>query len=179
MSLPQKSDIAEHWKSWLDENGFDWGEPSCWACKKWWDTKNDLPTLPGKSVSSGWDKAPLQRCHIVPKSLGGADTVDNLFLMCKECHDLAPNTPSRNAFLKWASKQHWTVRMFGKINSDLSTFDFEVQDYEWILSTLQDDAFKKWAEDKIGLHRNQQDQGIQITASTLLALLYEYMNLQS
>lgn len=28
MSLPQKSDVAEYWKSWLDENGFDWGEPS-------------------------------------------------------------------------------------------------------------------------------------------------------
>lgn len=87
-------------------------------------------------MSSGWDKVPLQRCHIIPKSLGGTDTVDNLFLMCKECHDLAPNTPSRTAFLKWVSKQHWTVRKFDKINSELSTFDFGIKDYEWVYSTL-------------------------------------------
>jgi hypothetical protein len=39
MTMPNKGDIFEYWKDWLNENGFDWGEPSCWACHRWWDTK--------------------------------------------------------------------------------------------------------------------------------------------
>ena len=43
----------------------------------------------------------LQIHHIVPKSLGGVDTVDNLFLLCRSCHIEAPSSTSRELFLKW------------------------------------------------------------------------------
>lgn len=46
-----------------------------------------------------WNNVPLQRCHIVAKQFGGSDGASNLFLMCVDCHDKAPNTKSVEAFL--------------------------------------------------------------------------------
>ena len=102
MSLPSKADIFEHWKEWLDQNGFDWGEPNCWACKRWWGTTYDIKksNAPWGKIRAIWNKVPLQRCHIIPRSLGGTDDPSNLFLMCRDCHDRAPNTPSREIFFK-------------------------------------------------------------------------------
>lgn len=38
-------------------------------------------------------EAKLQRCHIVPHSLGGSDMdVENYFLMCLDCHQQNPDT---------------------------------------------------------------------------------------
>lgn len=178
MGLPKKSHIAEHWKLWLDEHGMDWGEPSCWACGRTWWGKYDKSVLKGKSVSSGWDKVPLQRCHIVPKSLGGVDTADNLFLMCKECHDLAPNTIYKDVFLKWVSNQCWSVRQMKEINQAFESYDFSEEDSEWISVTLADKKFNEWKDKKIGLHWNQQGYGIKLTESTISGLLYEYKKIE-
>lgn len=79
-------------------------------------------------MSGGWDKVPLQRCHIIPKSLGGLDTADNLFLMCKECHDLAPNTVYRDIFLKWVGRQDWSTKSINAITSELAAFGFTEKD---------------------------------------------------
>src|SRR5262245_26597388 len=97
--LPTRSEIFEHWKKRLIKLGFliDWGEPSCWACGFHYDDKYDIrhSDVSWKVLLKGWERIPLQRCHIVPRSLGGSDKAHNLFLMCRECHDTAPNTSVR------------------------------------------------------------------------------------
>ena len=101
MTIPKKSEIFLHWKQWLHDNGFDWGEPSCWACGKWWVTKYDItdPHVSDEELAKNYDRVkPLQRCHIVPRSLGGSDDVSNLFLMCKECHNLCSQYPVKRCF---------------------------------------------------------------------------------
>jgi hypothetical protein len=104
-NLPSKSEIFEHWKERLLEFGFfvDWGEPGCWGCGFHYSDKYDI----GRSNASWheilrrWDSIPLQRCHIVPRSLGGTNDVANLFLMCRECHDQMPNTVVPEIFFEW------------------------------------------------------------------------------
>ena len=46
-------------------------------------------------------KSLLQRCHIVPESLGGKDEPSNFFLLCDRCHRMYPNTTDRDLFFIW------------------------------------------------------------------------------
>ena len=75
--LPPKSKIFDHWKDRLGELGFliDWGEPSCWACGFHYDGEYDIRRSDAScdEILSCWEKAPLQRCHIVPRQLEGTN----------------------------------------------------------------------------------------------------------
>jgi len=66
--------IVVYWSKKIDECeiGVDWSEAHerCWRC--------------------GY-KAKLQKCHIVPHALGGKNSIDNLVLLCHQCHREAPN----------------------------------------------------------------------------------------
>ena len=46
-------------------------------------------------------KSRLARCHIIPQSLGGADTPDNLVVLCKACHESSPDTTNPQTFWRW------------------------------------------------------------------------------
>ena len=65
-NMPSISAIASHWccndKIDLYESE---AKKICWAC--------------------GFEK-PLERCHLKAKIDGGTDTVENLVLLCKQCH---------------------------------------------------------------------------------------------
>lgn len=61
--------IIDYWIKHQDEGelGVDWAEAHerCWRC--------------------GY-KSRLERCHIIPSSLGGTDNPCNLILLCHRCH---------------------------------------------------------------------------------------------
>ena len=59
----------------------------------------------------------LERCHIIPRSLNGADTPDNLVLLCNECHQEAPNVNDKDYMMKWIRRTsvpyydvYWSLR---------------------------------------------------------------------
>ena len=91
-----RSSIAEYWAAWERENGkqapwsshgWDWGEPACMAGGHWkpgWDNP--------KTVKVRWNETSLEKCHIVPLYLGGADEVSNMVLMCSSCHSEHPDS---------------------------------------------------------------------------------------
>lgn len=60
------------------------GGCECWAC--------------GHSAK---DYDELERCHIIPNSLGGEDKPRNLILLCPKCHEESPDTVNAGAFLRW------------------------------------------------------------------------------
>lgn len=70
-----KKQIVAYWADHVSEAGlsidFSEAQERCWRC--------------------GCQRS-LERCHIVPDSLGGADTASNLVLLCKRCHLDNPNT---------------------------------------------------------------------------------------
>lgn len=84
---------------------YDRGEPKCWGCGM--DIliqSDDYEKRLQENVDSIWSYPEihsLQRCHIVPRQLGGEDTPSNLFLLCHNCHRESPDTSSRKQFLRW------------------------------------------------------------------------------
>ena len=179
--LPFKSRIFDHWKDRLPALGIliDWGEPSCWACRFHYGTKYDVKRagVGWEQILRGWDRIPLQRCHIVPRCLGGANDPTNLFLMCRECHDLAPNTSIPDIIFEWARAQSSEARELSKIRAALSAFgidDAEAMELEAVLFSKE---FEIWKSGKLGLHRPQSNYAsisYRLTPATLVGLVVYY-----
>jgi hypothetical protein len=182
-TLPKKSEIFDYWKARLHKHGIliDWGEPDCWACGFHYGSKYDIRTSDAgmEKIFRCWDKVPLQRCHIIPKSLGGTDGVANLFLMCRECHDAAPNTPFQDIFLEWAKNQSHLLREDEKIKSAMRSFGLDATtDLAKIEGIIHTEQFKSWLGDKVGLHRPQSKYAptsSRLTPSTIVGLAVRYM----
>lgn len=96
--MPSKMAIAQYWIQWeMDrrENPpfgfFDWGEPACMRCGYWDESWDDIEPSE-KHPYRRWNFAALERCHVVPRYLGGSDEVSNLVLMCHPCHARQPDS---------------------------------------------------------------------------------------
>jgi hypothetical protein len=78
------AEIVAYWRKHQDESGLsvDWAEAHerCWRC--------------------GY-KRRLQKCHIIPRSLGGSDDAENLVLLCKFCHRENPNVTDPSFMWLW------------------------------------------------------------------------------
>jgi hypothetical protein len=184
--IPSKrAKIFDYWKDHLDRLGFfiDWGEPGCWACGFHYGTKYDV-----KRGDMGWDRIlqcwnniPLQRCHIIPRSLGGTDHASNLFLMCRECHDLAPNTNVPEIFLEWARGQNSDVRESYKIQDALESFGIDAEAVEDFGRILVSERFWLWMRGKFGLHRLQSKYApvsSRLTTATIVGLAVHYWRIR-
>ena len=135
-----------------------WGEPCCWACRFHYGFKYNV-----KRSDVSWDeilrcrdRIPLQRCHIVGRSLGGSNDVSNLFLMCRECHDRMPNTSIPEIFFEWARTQSWSAREDAKIRDAMTAFRVDETTMPDLDQVLDSEDFKVWS-DKIGLHWPQSN----------------------
>lgn len=78
------SAIVSYWANHSDECGLgvDWAEAHerCWRCAY---------------------RSALERCHIVPRAMGGPDDVSNLILLCGRCHREAPNVSDPRFMWIW------------------------------------------------------------------------------
>lgn len=139
--LPSKSEIFDHWK---DAFPFvvDWGEPSCWACGWYWNGRYDVKDSKAgmDKIYAAWERTPLHRCHIIPRSLVGDTKPSNLFLMCLECHDLAPNTTDRDIFLRWARNQSYIAKLVDKLEQELESFDLTIEMVSDLLETVKSES---------------------------------------
>jgi hypothetical protein len=105
-TLPSKAKIVAAWSDAIGAQDppwgigpIDWGEPQCWGChyyaSKWPD-----------GAFSAWNRAKgLQRCHIVPESLGGSNDPLNLVLLCHRCHEDSPDNSDPNVLFTWMRNQ--------------------------------------------------------------------------
>jgi HNH endonuclease len=82
--LTTHREIVDYWTEHQDECGLsvDWveAEKLCWRCAC---------------------KRLLQRCHIVPRALGGDEIPSNLVLLCAQCHAEAPNVADPDFMWLW------------------------------------------------------------------------------
>jgi hypothetical protein len=103
-SVPE---IVAYWSQHECESGLavDWAEAHkrCWGCgrRKW--------------------KRNFDRCHIIPRSLGGSNSADNLVLLCQRCHKQAPNVIDPSFMWFW-----------------LRSRAVPFYDTEWIISGLEE-----------------------------------------
>jgi HNH endonuclease len=123
-------------------------------------------------------KAPLQRCHIIPKSLGGSDDPNNLFLMCRECHDLSPDTTDVDLFFQWARNQSYIKRKMDEIKRAFLDFGIDLSDLQLFsryMAVLQSDDFIRWHDTNVGIHGYQNPPyGSRIAPSSIAAGLISY-----
>jgi HNH endonuclease len=180
--LPSKAQIFSHWKDRFRDVGIfiDWGEPSCWACNFHYGVKYDIKSSDASwsKILDGWDRVPLQRCHIVPRSLGGTDEPSNLFLMCRECHDLAPNTALPEIFFEWVRAQSSCRRESAKIEEALRSFGVGSEQHNELLQLIESLEFKDWVDGKLGLHRPQSNYAsvsCRLTPATMVGLAVHYL----
>jgi 5-methylcytosine-specific restriction endonuclease McrA len=152
----RKAAIAEYWlgtqegRMRLPENRAlaDLGEPSCFACG-WMAADPDAePTL-----WTVWNHASLQRCHLVPRALGGADDPSNLLLLCARCHGEAPDVGDPGYMLRWVgAHESWGAMLarelraamqLAGLSDDMIALANErfLSDGQWILKS----AMADWA----------------------------------
>lgn len=181
--MPSKSEVFEYWKERIFDLGFfiDWGEPSCWACGEFWNGRYHItnPKASYEKILNCWEKVPLQRCHIIPRSLGGSNEPSNLFLMCKECHDLAPNTSIPEIFFQWARRQSFFERRSYQIQQCMKDFNITEELYFKLDEISQTKKFKDFFSNHAGLHWPQSGYsglGRKLTVSTWCGLLSYYYN---
>lgn len=79
-------EVADYWKTHKPYHmiNVDWEDALeyCWRCAC---------------------KRRLQRCHIIPDSLGGKDEPSNMVLLCETCHSEGPNVDDPEVMWDWIS----------------------------------------------------------------------------
>ncbi|EDU36470.1 MULTISPECIES: HNH endonuclease [Clostridium] len=111
-----KEEIVNYWFSRVDECrlSVDASEAHerCWRC--------------------GCKKS-LERCHIIPHSLGGEDKPSNLVLLCHRCHLENPNVTDPEIMWDWLSAYgttfydtFWAIQGIKEYNKSLKE-EFEVR----------------------------------------------------
>lgn len=148
----------------------DFGEPMCWGCGKPIISKNEDEYRKNGEYNKLWnDKkvvSKLNRCHIIPHSLGGKDEPSNLFLMCYSCHFESPDTKNASSFFRWVyqRKSNWVMgelhpRLILKLLEDeikARNIDIEMKDVYEILKSqninFEVDDLEKWFGEHISSH---------------------------
>lgn len=114
-----KKRIAEYWFNIVDEAGLsvDFSEATrrCWRCGV---------------------EASLERCHIIPDSLGGTDSVHNLVLLCERCHIENPNVEDQEIMWDW-------LKAYGTPFYDTFWLNEGFEEYELIYGKSLKDEFRE------------------------------------
>ena len=96
--MPGVAAIVKHWQAQGAPIAVDWSEAHdhCWRC--------GCDLVRGFSAKHSEDDAFPHRAHIVPRSLGGSDTADNLIILCRRCHLQAPDVADKDFMWEWIRK---------------------------------------------------------------------------
>ena len=144
----------DYWEGIVNESdmGCDWNEAAimCWRCGC---------------------KRMTQRCHIVPKSLGGGDGPENIVALCAMCHDEAPNVADSDAMWSWIKKTgssncgglygtYWFVRAMKSVASEQGV------GFDDLARKIKIDKLKDNLK-KCGHHFGQSSGGSRLTLSTI------------
>lgn len=118
-------EIVDYWSGNQDKCNLsvDWAEAHerCWRCGC---------------------KKHLQRCHIIPGSIGGKDEPSNLVLLCKRCHADGPNVEDPEIMWDW-------IKAYGIPLYDRFWTIVGRKEYEFIYGRSIEDELKKIFEHSI------------------------------
>lgn len=114
----QKHEIVDYWFSRVDECGLSIdateAHERCWRC--------------------GYERS-LERCHIVPSSLGGSNEPSNLVLLCKRCYLENPNVADPEIMWNW-------IRAYGTTFYDTFWTVQGIKEYEFIYQKSLEEEFE-------------------------------------
>lgn len=137
-SKTKHQQIIDHWSSKVYEGelSIDFSEANerCWRC--------------------GY-KSKLEKCHIVPHSLGGKDEPNNYVLLCKLCHEENPNVRNQKIMWDWLKAHkadfydtYWTLRgmkeykfIYGKsLEQEFQQLEIKQQEVSLLLKNKMNEA---------------------------------------
>lgn len=117
-----EAEVLIGWESFDNIAECSMGHWFCWGC--------------GLKVSS---TKRLEKCHIIPHSLGGSNEPSNYYLLCCACHTESPDTAIPSIFFKWVkNKKSYSEQYLNDIYHLLSRYDFEKEDEGSILDSTDD-----------------------------------------
>ena len=133
MAVPSEDELIAYWSKLKPDSaislGWDSIKSHCWRC--------------GTKESRNGKK--LDRCHIVPASRGGDESVSNMVLLCHPCHELAPNVKDPRFMWLWiertSSPHYWTEQAIDEY-SRLFGSDWQHDVQEAIMNRLLVDEIK-------------------------------------
>lgn len=185
-SPPPKYWIASYWQKecgYNSDEGYGWsfvidiGEPSCFACgwyKPTWVTYDaaggciDLVKIWAGTTG-------LQIAHLVPHSLGGGTAPENLVLLCKECHQEAPDYIDPNYMLDWMRRRgSYVQRQYLQLEEafKLTGMAITKNNAAEVEAALRSEGFKRFFMDRTTTH------AAAISLATFAAMLKDYTGLQ-
>lgn len=114
-----KKEIVDYWAGHVDESdlSIDFAEAHerCWRCGC---------------------KRRLDRCHIIPDSLGGEDEPSNFVLLCSRCHLDNPNVMDKEIMWDW-------LRAYSTSLYDTFWYLLGMREYEKIYAVPVQEEYKK------------------------------------
>ena len=113
----------------------------------------------------------LQKCHIVPRSLGGLDEPLNIIPLCGVCHDKQPDTADPEAVWQWIQDEsNWLTGLGLGHMAEVAEYMMSILKYK---DTADGDAIRRftdeclhYAKNNISSHGSQFRGGVFIKAST-------------
>ncbi|MFE4867751.1 HNH endonuclease signature motif containing protein [Streptomyces sp. NPDC056682] len=106
-------------------------DPCCFACG--WFSERWTKATP----RSSWERAALERAHIVPRSLGGNDAPSNLILLCAPCHRESPDWHDPQAMADWIAVRPERSSKEVEDLSDWCTALNQVPEFRLLLADLE------------------------------------------
>jgi hypothetical protein len=177
VSVPTKWQLAQHWYTSAERETFapmlqDLAAPCCFACD--WHSEHWAKATPKAS----WERATLERAHIVPRSLGGADDPSNVLLLCAPCHRDSPDWCDPSAMARWiaerpdrASKEVEDFADWAKAAQQVPGFQDLLAEYEANPDLPDDVAVQRlvdmlWASTRLASTHN-----VSLSSGTKVAIL--------
>lgn len=178
-SRPSHSQIAEYWKDKYISRDFDIIDhyedgadpviedrsiPSCMACgfhneRIYSNPKYEKYMNQDKETFSVWNlteaKCILQRCHVIPRMVGGENQVSNYFLLCKECHQESPDYMDTKFFFAYIRHVRYRkFKIFEKRRYELlkACYDLALQMNKNILHLEKIIHDSRFLNDKMSFH---------------------------
>ncbi|MGR6538922.1 HNH endonuclease [Streptomyces rochei] len=102
---PTKWAVVQYWASGPSGHDvfaphLDIDSPCCFACG-WFSER----WMEGRSPRKAWERATLERAHIVPAGLGGSSAESNIILLCAPCHRESPDWQDPWEMALWISRR--------------------------------------------------------------------------
>lgn len=138
MTVPTKWQLAQHWNSSPDRKTFaplleDLRHACCFTCG-WYSERWAKAT-----AKSCWERATLERAHIVPASLGGSDDAANVILLCAPCHRDSPDWHDPSAMAEWIAMRPDRSSKEIEDMSDWCAALQQVPEFRDVLAALESD----------------------------------------
>jgi hypothetical protein len=131
-----------------------------------------------EQLEKRWERARLERAHIVARSVGGSDDPSNLVLLCHECHEAAPMVADRRFMLAWAARRrNWLLRQNDEIKQHLQRLGVSKQRLKAVGKLDHRLMEEVVLESKVGTHFSSERGGI-ISSATYAALIVCYVELK-